>query len=164
LAQQLAFQNPRRCRRVVLVSTATGWMMVPASPRILSHMVTPRRYRDRTYAQSIAAELYGGQMRDDPARAKELLNGRAPVTSGRGYYLQLLGAMGWTSLPFLPLIRQKTLILTGDDDPIIRLVNARMMHRLLPDSTLHVFHDGHLGLVTLADDLGPRVSRFLLEP
>lgn len=29
LAQQFAFQNPRRCRRVVLVSTATGALMVP---------------------------------------------------------------------------------------------------------------------------------------
>ena len=31
LAQQLALQNPRRCRRLVLVATATGWAMVPAS-------------------------------------------------------------------------------------------------------------------------------------
>ena len=30
LAQQLAFQHPRRCRRVVLAATATGSLMVPA--------------------------------------------------------------------------------------------------------------------------------------
>ena len=46
LAQQFAFQYPRRCRRLVLVSTATGTLMVPASPFVLAKMVTPRRYRD----------------------------------------------------------------------------------------------------------------------
>ena len=29
LAQQFAFQNPRRCRRLILVSTGTGALMVP---------------------------------------------------------------------------------------------------------------------------------------
>ena len=32
LAQQFAFQNPRRCRRLVLVATGTGAMMVPGPP------------------------------------------------------------------------------------------------------------------------------------
>jgi pimeloyl-ACP methyl ester carboxylesterase len=31
LAQQFAFQNPRRCRRLVLVATGTGALMVPGS-------------------------------------------------------------------------------------------------------------------------------------
>jgi pimeloyl-ACP methyl ester carboxylesterase len=43
LAQQFAFQNPRRCRRLVLVATGTGALMVPAHPRILAKMLTPRR-------------------------------------------------------------------------------------------------------------------------
>ena len=32
LAQQIAFQHPRRCRRLVLAATATGSLMVPAGP------------------------------------------------------------------------------------------------------------------------------------
>jgi pimeloyl-ACP methyl ester carboxylesterase len=43
LAQQIAFQNPRRCRRLVLVSTTTGCAMVPARPRVLARMATSRR-------------------------------------------------------------------------------------------------------------------------
>src|ERR1700754_2796431 len=35
LAQQLAFQDPQLCRRLVLVSTATGALMVPPHPRVL---------------------------------------------------------------------------------------------------------------------------------
>jgi hypothetical protein len=56
--------------------------------------------------------------------------------------------VGWTSLAALPFIRQPTLILAGADDPIIPLVNARIMPRLLPDATLHVYDDGHLALIT----------------
>src|SRR6202048_5191141 len=63
LAQQFAFQNPRRCRRLVLVATGTGVLMVPAHPRILAKMFTPRRFSDPDYAASIAGELYGGTVR-----------------------------------------------------------------------------------------------------
>ena len=42
LAQQLAFQYPRRCRRLVLVSTGTGMLMVPARLSVLSKMLTPQ--------------------------------------------------------------------------------------------------------------------------
>jgi poly(3-hydroxyalkanoate) depolymerase len=161
LAQQFAFQNRRRCRRLVLVSTATGYLMVPAHPQVVSKMLTPRRYRDVGYAATIAAQLYGGRMRDEPLLAKEILDGHSPLASRRGYALQVAAGIGWTSLPILPLIRQQTLILSGDDDPIIPLANAKIMNRLLPNSTLHVFPDGHLGLVTCADDLAPRIAGFL---
>ena len=61
LAQQFGFQNPRRCRKLVLVSTATGALMVSAHPRVLSKTVTPKRYRDPDYASTIAASIYGGR-------------------------------------------------------------------------------------------------------
>jgi poly(3-hydroxyalkanoate) depolymerase len=164
LAQQFAFQNPRRCRRLVLVSTATGCLMVPAHPRVLAKMVTPRRYRDPGFAVSIAASLYGGRLRDEPQLAKQLLHEQSRLGSRRGYALQLAAGAGWTSLPFLPMLRQQTLVLAGNDDPIIPLVNARLISRLLPHSRLHVYDDGHLGLVTCAAELGPVVAKFLREP
>ena len=48
-------------------------------------------------------------------------------------------------MPFLPHLRQPTLIMSGGDDPIIPLANAHVMHRLIPDSRLHIFSGGHLG-------------------
>ncbi|HUC23694.1 MAG TPA: alpha/beta fold hydrolase, partial [Streptosporangiaceae bacterium] len=77
---------------------------------------------------------------------------------------QLGAGLGWTSVPFLPLLRQPTLVLSGDDDPIIPLANARLMRKLIPDAQLHVFHGGHLGLVTEAPQLAPVVSQFLAAP
>jgi poly(3-hydroxyalkanoate) depolymerase len=164
LAQQLAFQYPRRCRRLVLASTGTGMLMVPARLSVLSKMLTPRRYRDPTYARAIAPQLYGGRMRQRPDEARHVLYEQERLGPRVGYFLQLLAGVGWTSLPALPLIRQPTLILAGNDDPIIPLVNARIMRALLANATLHVYDDGHLGLVSAADELGPLVSRFLLPP
>ena len=162
LAQQFAFQHPRRCRRLVLVSTATGVLMVPARPGVLRRMATPRRHRDPAYAESIAAELYGGALRARPEITRQLFSAER-LGAPSGYLLQMLAGAGWTSLPLLPFIRQPTLVLTGRDDPIIRVVNARVMTALLPHARLHIFDDGHRGLVTKADELAPLVASFLRE-
>lgn len=164
LAQQLAWQSPRRCRRLVLASTGTGMLMVPAGPRVLRRMITPRRYRDAGYAQAIAADLYGGRMRRRPTDVRQVVLERERLGPRTGYFLQLLAGLGWSSLPALPTIRQPTLILAGNDDPIIPLVNARLMRALLPHAQLHVYDDGHLGLITSAEELGPLVSEFLTGP
>lgn len=164
LAQQIAFQSPRRCRRLILVSTATGSVMVPARLHVLRKMLTPRRYVDPAYAVSVAAQLYGGRMRDRPDDVQNLIHDQSHVGSRRGYLFQLLAGVGWSSLPVLPFIRQPTLILAGDDDPLVPLSNPRIMQRLLPNARLHVFADGHLGLITSAHDLAPRVAAFLQSP
>jgi poly(3-hydroxyalkanoate) depolymerase len=161
VAQHFAALQRARCRRLVLVSTATGALMVPARPSVLATMITPRRYIDRAYLEQNAARLYGGSARSDPARVTAAMNAHNRVGSPRGYLYQLLAGAGWTSLPFLPLLATPTLIVAGDDDPIIPLANARLMHRLIPDSALHVFHGGHLGLVTEAAQLAPVIGQFL---
>ncbi len=161
LAQQFAVRCPDRVRRLVLVATATGALMVPGHPRVLRHMLTPRRHRDPAYAAAIAGEIYGGSMRDGASRASELLNATASPGPGRAYYYQLLAAAGWTSLPLLPLLRQPTLILAGDDDPLTPLANARIMHRLIPRSELHIYHGGHLDLVSEPKRMAAIVETFL---
>ena len=161
LAQQFALQHPRRCRRLILACTATGMTTVPGKPRALSKMLTPRRYRDPVYAAAIAPVLYGGSLRTDPARAREILGSHIRVGDARGYLYQLGAGLGWTSLPWLPLLRQPTLLLFGDDDPIIPLANGRIMHRLMPGSELHIFRGGHLELLARADSLVPFINEFL---
>src|SRR6516225_671871 len=119
LAQQFALRCPDRVRRLVLVATAPGALMVPGSPRILLRMLTPRRHQDPGYAARLAGELFGGS----------------------------------TRLPRLPRLRRPALILAGDDDPVIPLANARIMHRLMPRSELHIYHGGHLDLVLKAEQM-----------
>jgi poly(3-hydroxyalkanoate) depolymerase len=161
LAQQFALSRPDRVRRLVLVATATGSLMVPANPRILLRMISPRRHRDPDYAARIAAELYGGSAREDPIVARDLLHATTRLGPAWGYYCQLLASFGWTSLPWLPKLRPPTLILAGDDDPIIPVVNARIMHRLIPRSDLHIYRGGHLELAADAERLAAVVEAFL---
>ncbi len=160
LAQQFAAQHRNRCRRLVLVSTGTGALMVPGNPTVLAKMASPRRFRDPEYAASLAGQLYGGSAR---TQTDDLLRLTKPMITGsaRGYQHQLAAGAVWTSLPFLRLIRQPTLVMGGDDDPIVPLINARIMARLIPNATLHVFTGGHIEPIIRAFEFGPVISQFL---
>jgi poly(3-hydroxyalkanoate) depolymerase len=164
LAQQFAFQNPRRCRRLVLVATGTGLLMVPAHPRVLAKMATPRRFSEPGYAASIAGELYGGTVRAHGDDVAQLFVRQLHAGSKLGYLHQLLAGSVWTSLFALPAVRQETLIVSGTDDPIIPVINARIMHALLPHSRLHLHSGGHIDLVHNAPELAPIIEEFLNEP
>jgi poly(3-hydroxyalkanoate) depolymerase len=163
LAQQMAFQYPRFVRRLVLVSTGTGSVMVPGRLGVLAKMATPRRFDDRRYAASIIGDIYGGSARTHPDRALRLLGDDLRPASRTGYVHQLLAGVGWTSLPWLPFIRQETLILAGDDDPVVPAINARIMRRLLPHATVHIYRGGHVALVTDTDEVAPIVAAFLTK-
>lgn len=162
LAQQLAIGHPKMVRRLVLVGTGTGCVMVPAHPKVLLRMLTPRRFRDPEYATSIAPIIYGGSARDHPEKVHDILGDSMRIGSHRGYVHQLIAGVGWTSLPWLPFIRQSTLLLYGDDDPIVPTVNGHILRHGLPNAELYVYRGGHLGLVTEADELAPVVAEFLL--
>jgi pimeloyl-ACP methyl ester carboxylesterase len=164
VAQHFAAFQRARVRRLVLAATATGAVMVPARPSVLAHMITPRRYLNRGYMEQVAGTIYGGTARDDPARIAATMHDGHRTGAPRGYWYQLLAGSGRTSLPFLRWLRTPTLIVAGDDDPIIPLVNARLMNTLIPDSRLHVYHGGHLGLITEAAELAPVVDTFLAAP
>lgn len=160
LAQQFAFQYPRRCRRLILVSTGTGALMVPGRPSALAQLATPRRFQDPSHMERIAGETFGGKVRTNPEYARAFARS-IRLDGQRGYFYQMLGGVGWTSLPWLCLLRQPTLILHGDDDPIVPLINAHILHRLIPNSRLYIFHDGHLGLGTSAREITPVIEQFL---
>ena len=100
-------------------------------------------------------------MRTHPERGAALLHAATRSGPKRGYYYQLLAMTGWTSLPFLGLLRQPTLVMGGDDDPIIPVANPKLQAALIPHSQLHIYHGGHLGILTEADELAPVIDTFL---
>jgi pimeloyl-ACP methyl ester carboxylesterase len=111
--------------------------------------------------RELGAAIYGGGFGQDKEVAAEFARAsRAP--DPLGYYWQMLAGWGWTSAYYLPLLRQPVLLVAGDDDPIIPLVNAKMMARLLREPTLHIVRGGgHLALLTHADELVPTIHTFL---
>lgn len=162
LAQQFAHQYPRICRRLVLVATSSGWTMVPGKPNVLSKMASIKRYTDKGYMRSIAAEIYGGDFRKDDTLIDSHAAGMRP-SSNAGYMLQLLAMTGWSSVPFLWRLKQPTLILTGTDDPLIPVANAKLLHRLIPNSRLELLDNGHLFIVTQPRETAEMVETFLTE-
>jgi poly(3-hydroxyalkanoate) depolymerase len=160
LAQQFAFQQAERCRRLVLAATSPGHLMVPGKLTVLLKMATPRRYRDRDYMSDIAGEIYGGALRSSPELVLSHLR-HVRWSSDYGYYLQLIAGCGWSSLPWLRFLPQPTLVMAGIDDPLVPVANGRILASLIPDARLVTIDDGHLFLVTSAGRSAEIISQFL---
>jgi poly(3-hydroxyoctanoate) depolymerase len=163
IAQQLAHQAPQRVRRLVLAATGPGLGGLPGSPRVLLTLATPRRYDQPDYYRRVAGRIYGGAARRDP---DALLGGSVARFVERpsmwGYLGQLYAISGWTSLPWLGSLRQPTLVLAGDDDPIVPLVNGRILARCIPSARLRVVRGGgHLFLLEQPARIAAVVAGFL---
>ncbi|MGP0053245.1 MAG: alpha/beta fold hydrolase [Solirubrobacteraceae bacterium] len=166
LAQQLAHQAPGRVRRLVLAATGAGVAGlggVPGSPRAMLTLATPRRYQSADNYRRIAGALYGGQARRDP---DALLHGSiAPfpeAPSVRGYLDQLYAISFWTGLPWLWRLPQPTLVLAGDDDPIVPAINGRILASIIPNTRLEIIHGaGHLFLLERPIEMAALVADFL---
>ena len=163
VAQEFARLHPDCCRRLILCATATGMLMVPAAPSVLWKMATPRRYMNKRYARDIAGDIYGGEFRGNPDLADKVhqnLRWQSPL----GYYLQVVAGAGWTSVHWLHRLSQPTLIMAGEDDPLVPLANAKLMHFLIPNSVLQVFDCGHLFLLTRTQEAARAIDTFLNRP
>ena len=136
--------------------------MVPGKPKVLWRMASPRRYIQPSYGAHIAPDIYGGAFRRDKNLALSFAS-KVRSSGKLGYYWQLFAGLGWTSIHWLHKIKQPTLVLAGDDDPLIPLVNMRMLAWRIPNSQLHVLDDGHLFLITRAETVAPIIMKFLQE-
>jgi pimeloyl-ACP methyl ester carboxylesterase len=165
LAQQLAIQHPHSVRRLVLACSAIGLGCVPPAPLVFARMMTPRRYYSRAYFTKVAPTLYGGRLRQDPSLIDEEADrriGRPPSVAG--YAAQLMAVVGYSSLPGLPVVSAPTLILGGDDDPIVAAANQRVMSHLIRRSRLRVIEGaGHLLLLDSPEIAAPLIQDFLGE-
>jgi pimeloyl-ACP methyl ester carboxylesterase len=162
LAQQLAVTAPRRVRRLVLACTNVGLGSIPGGWRALRTLATPGRYRShQQLREAIVAFGSASSSTDDAMTAhNEARLARPP--SIRGYYGQIAGVLGWSSLPWLPLIRQPTLVLCGDADPAVPVINGRVLAALLPHAELAVLPGGgHLVLFEQLDESVELLADFL---
>lgn len=159
MAQQFAFQHPRRVGKLILAATSPGTLMVPGEFSALSKMADPRRYYDTRFMRENFKALYG----DEPGSAAGGHTDRISPPTRVGYAYQLAAMFGWTSAPFLPLMRQKTLVLMGADDRIVPVINGRILARFIPRARLEVVPGGHLFLVSRAAEAVPLIKAFLAE-
>jgi poly(3-hydroxyalkanoate) depolymerase len=165
LAQQLAHQAPDRINRLVLVATAPGVPGlggVPGHPRALIAMATPRRYYDPAYLRDKGQMIYGGDALPPVQRLEDDPRFRQPP-SVRGYLFQLWAIQAWTALPWLHKLRQRTLVIAGDDDRILPLVNSRILAWRIPQARLEVIRGGgHLFLLQRPRQVVSLILQFLI--
>jgi pimeloyl-ACP methyl ester carboxylesterase len=128
----------------------------------LAVLATPLRFYSPAYFERTAASVYGGATGRDPAHHQREMGARYRLPpSSYGYAMQLLGGMGWSSWGFLPDITHETLVICGDDDPLVPLANGRMLAERIPRARLEVVERG--GHLLLWDDAeaGERIGRFV---
>ena len=163
LAQHVALQHRSVVSRLILASTTVGWGGRFPRLSVAGKMVTPLRYYSRSYFKRIAPSLYGGRYRLDPAYLEAEVQrrlGRPP--SLPGYGAQLTAIMSYSSLPILPLISARTLVLAGDDDPIVPTFNPKLIAAAIRHATLRILPGaGHLLLFDSPEVVAPLIDEFL---
>jgi poly(3-hydroxyoctanoate) depolymerase len=126
-------------------------------------MLSATRYLSKSAAQWMVPRIAGGRTRRDPSSLESQLAERlANPPSKRGYIDQLYAITGWSSLPWLHEIRMPTLILHGDDDPMVPVDNARRMASLMPQANLHIVPGGgHLFMIDEPESVTDELFGFL---
>ncbi|MCT4555523.1 MAG: alpha/beta fold hydrolase [Pelagimonas sp.] len=159
-AQQYAYLYQKRCLSLTLAATTSGAIMIPGSPKTLMKMMTPKRHSDAGFMLENAMQLYGGTVAAQEELMREFseaLDHGTPV----GYSYQLMAIMGWTSWHYLPRFDFPALVLMGEDDPIVPVVNGRILASRLKRGKLEVMPCGHLFMVTMPEETALRVERFI---
>jgi pimeloyl-ACP methyl ester carboxylesterase len=163
VAQQLAYAHPARVKRLVLAATFCGVGAVPGSPMAMMGLSTPLRYYSASYFDRTSAITCGGVTGRDPSARRRMMNlRRSYPPSSYGYTMQLLSLAGWSSYPFLHRIPHDTLVISGDDDPLVPVANAQLLATRIPRARLEIVENGgHLLLWDDAKNLGERIGRFI---
>ena len=163
LGQQLAAVAPERVRRLVLAATVPGWGGVPGRLPAMLTMGTPLRYYSRSFYEATAPTIAGGRTRRDRAHVRRLWGdrvGHAP--SPLGYAQQVWAMSAWSGLPLLHRIEAPTLVVVGDDDPLVPVSNALILAAGIPRARAFVAAgEGHFQLLDDRSRALPAIREFL---
>ncbi|MHC8353673.1 alpha/beta fold hydrolase [Pseudomonas sp. LB3P81] len=155
LAQEFALRYPSMVRRLILAATSAGPAMLVKPADILDF-----------FGRSKSAKLpkqEGSRNSIQTLLRFGVVNGMLTVNP-RTYYHQLTALVGWTSLLRLFRLRQRTLILTGERDTLVRLYNAQILRRTIRHAELHVLQgEGHFFVVTSARRTAEAIREFLCQ-
>ncbi|MES1926478.1 alpha/beta hydrolase [Salinisphaera sp. T31B1] len=161
LAQQFARDHAERTRRLVLAATSSGQLMLPGRLASLVRLARPAGLARAAPDAAQARRLFGGR-RNDECDAIAVALARARTPTRRGHAGQLYALAGYTSLGWLHRLNVPTLVMAGDDDAIVPVVNSRVLALLLPLARLAVVRGGgHWFVLERTDEVVRLISEFL---
>lgn len=161
VAQQFAFEERSRVRKLVLAITSAGgigsWWGTPVA---LSEIMFPMRYMSKAYGNFIGPWMYGGEAIFQPQIFREYSK-HAIAPTAEGYFSQVRAMCNWTSLPWLGELQQQTLVIAGQFDGLIPITNQMLLANRIPNARLQVYQAGHLLMYTKRGQVAPLIENFL---
>lgn len=143
LAQQFAKDMPSRVRSLVLVATNVGVGSAPLSPGPMLRLVAGRSKSEETLS-GFTDLLLGRSVRRKGRRSPA-----GWVSNSASYVQQLFAFVGWSSVPWLYRLASPTLIIVGDQDPLVPVCTARLLRHSIRGSHLSVLTGaGHSFMLT----------------
>jgi pimeloyl-ACP methyl ester carboxylesterase len=163
VAQELARRHPALVRRLVLVSTIMGFHGPPPKLKVQLALMSPARYTNPAAAGRDIPLLAGGRTAREPAALAAIMADRAshppPLL---GYMYQQMAVIGWSSRRWLSELRVPTLVLHGEEDPVVHVVNAcRLADRIAYAELEIVAGAGHMLLFDESEKAGAILEPFL---
>jgi pimeloyl-ACP methyl ester carboxylesterase len=161
VALELAHRHPDCVNRLVVCATTPGFPSLPPRPFAAWLMLTSSRYGDRAAANPIVPVIAGGRTSwDHSVLDANLPAWLAHAPSLFGYLGQLCAASGFSSHQWIRRITQPTLVMAGDDDPLVPVSNARYLAWATRGARLRVMRGA--GQLMLIDNPRP-ASRLIRE-
>lgn len=162
VALNLARSEPGRVRALILAATMASSLFPAVDPRVLTALTChPPPASVEEYLR-IAPLLYGDAASDNAdflaAQAAAWL-----MPDPQSYQEQMRAGMYWNPVPWLWLLRQPTLVMSGSDDIIVTESNARMLHACLPQAQRTRVEGGHLFLFSEPEGSACAVREFVQE-
>jgi 3-oxoadipate enol-lactonase len=168
IAQLVAARHPSRVSRLVLMSTSFGGAQsVPPTERGAAALAPSPGMTVAEQRRRGLRTLTSDAFADDHAELIELLvaqRERNP-TPGPTFKLQFEAILLSDRSQLVKDIRCPTLVIHGDDDPLVPIQNGRMLAERIPGSTFALLEGcGHLPHLERAEETAKLIREFLAAP
>jgi pimeloyl-ACP methyl ester carboxylesterase len=144
IAQELALRHPERVRTLVLGCTSPCLAAVPPSEKAardnMESAVLPPREAFERCTWTGYSDAYLAAHKNDLWLRAQVEAGLAPPLEALRHHYTAVG--GFDARERVGQIRAPTLIMTGDDDPLVPPENSRLLAEHIPGAELIVFPGG----------------------
>lgn len=157
IVQVAAFDHPERIKRLMIFDSAG----LNAPPAWDTRLFTPINIDQLTALDALL-------MPHPPTIPRFIADDILRTSRDTNWVVSRAMEQMWTGRDvtdsLLPQLKMPVLIEWGAQDRIIPEVQAEKIHRLVPQSQLHVYAGcGHLAPLQCADEMGPNVLRYLQQ-